>query len=152
MMELSTIRGLPSAAKNLGFAGLIPQAIALLMALDNTWKFAGLASGYFYAALIFSFLGGLWWGIAISRSDAPQWIFGAAVVPSLLAFASGIPWMIGTGWPGPSLFLLAALMILSLFVDHRLKQLGLISEALFAMRVRLSLGLGALTFALGLLA
>jgi Protein of unknown function (DUF3429) len=152
MLQQSTPPDLPGLAKNLGFAGLIPQAIAVLMALDSTQHFAGLAAGYFYAALIFSFLGGLWWGVAITRPGAPQWIYVAAVTPSLFAFASGIPWMIGTGWPGPSLIALSIALVLSLLVDNRLKQLGLISEALFGLRVRLSLGLGALTLLLGLLA
>jgi hypothetical protein len=138
-------------AKNLGLAGLIPQVIAVLMALDNSQHFAGLAAGYFYAALIFSFLGGLWWGVAISHSDPPKWIYAAAISPSLIAFASGIPWMIGTRWPGPSLFALSIALILSLLVDHALKQLTLMSDAMFALRLRLSLGLGGLTFLLGLL-
>jgi hypothetical protein len=37
-------------------------------------------------------------------------------------------------------------------VDRRLKHLGLISEALFSLRVQLSVGLGALTLGLALLA
>lgn len=152
MLPQSTPPNLPSLAKNLGFAGMIPQAIAVLMALDNTEHFAGLAAGYFYAALIFSFLGGLWWGVAISQPGAPSWLYVAAVTPSLLAFASGIPWMIGTGWPGPSLIALSIALVLSLLVDHRLKQLDLVSDAIFALRMRLSLGLGALTLVLGWLA
>lgn len=136
----------------LGYAGLLPQALALLLTLDGADRYVGLAAGYFYAALILSFLGGLWWGLAAASPKAPRWAFVAAIVPSLLAFATGIPWMIGTTWPGPSLIILALALILSLGVDFRLKQTGLMPDGLFALRVRLSLGLGTLTLALGLLA
>jgi Protein of unknown function (DUF3429) len=143
---------LQQAAKGLGFAGLLPQSLAVLLALDSASRYVALAAGYFYAALILSFLGGLWWGLAAAASKPPQWSFAAAVGPSLLAFATGVPWMIGTTWPGPSLIVLAVALVASLSVDLRLRRLELMSGDLFALRVRLSLGLGALTLALGLLA
>ena len=88
-----------------------------------------LSAGYFYAALIFSFLGGLWWGMAVANPRAPKWLYAAAVVPSLLAFSSGIPWMIGARWPAPSLVVLAIGLVAALLVDLRLNKLGIIKRA-----------------------
>lgn len=61
---------LPRAAWALGLAGLIPQAVALLATFSEGDRYIGLAAGYFYAALIFSFLGGLWCGASQSRTTA----------------------------------------------------------------------------------
>lgn len=50
---------LPRAALRFGFAGLLPQVIALfLVATDAEQRWSALAVGYAHAALIFSFLGG----------------------------------------------------------------------------------------------
>jgi hypothetical protein len=136
----------------LGYAGLLPQSYALLLGLDDADRYIGLAAGYFYAALILSFLGGIWWGLAAAAEQSPPWIFLAAVIPSLVAFATGYPWMTGQTWPGPSLIVLAAALVASLAVDFRLNRLGLMTNSLLGLRVRLSLGLGGLTLALGLLA
>jgi hypothetical protein len=143
---------LPLSANWLGYAGLLPQALALSLSLNEADRYIGLAAGYFYAALILSFLGGIWWGLAAAAAKPPRWIYAAAVLPSLLAFATGVPWMIGTTWPGPSLIIIGLALVIALAVDLRLKQLGLMSEGLFGLRMRLSLGLGGLTLALGLLA
>lgn len=96
----------PRIAVILGIAGIAPQIWALLATFNETNRYVGLAAGYFYAALIFSFLGGLWWGVASTREDAPEWLYVAAIVPSLIAFSTGIPWMTGAPWPGPSLAVL----------------------------------------------
>ncbi len=143
---------LQQPARWLGYAGLLPQALALSLGLDDADRYIGLAAGYFYAALILSFLGGLWWGLAAAAEKPPPWVYGAAVVPSLLAFATGVPWMTGATWPGPSLIALAVALVASLLVDFRLKQMGLMTDGMFGLRMRLSLGLGGLTLALGLLA
>jgi len=135
-------------AQWLGLAGLLPQMAAVLATLVEPWRFIALAAGFLYAGLILSFTGGLWWGIAASRREAPDWLFGAAVVPSLLAFASGIPWMTGGTWPGPSLALLGAGLFAAPFVDRTLFRLGLIDATLLRLRERLSYALGALTIVL----
>ncbi|UVO53005.1 DUF3429 domain-containing protein [Sphingomonas sp. SUN039] len=139
---------LPRMAAVLGLAGLLPQIAAVLATFSEADRFIGLAAGYFYAALILSFLGGLWWGVAASRKEAPEWLYVAAVAPSLIAFASGIPWMNGTTWPGPSLVLLGIALLLSILVDRALFQLGLIDKNLLGLRLILSPGLGALTLLL----
>ncbi|MFM9977931.1 MAG: DUF3429 domain-containing protein [Sphingomonadaceae bacterium] len=143
---------LPRVAYLLGFAGLVPQALALGLTFSEDSLFIGLAAGFFYAALIFSFLGGIWWGVAATSGDAPTWLYPVAVVPSLLAFASGVPWMNGSAWPGPSLAVLGVGILLSPSVDFVLMRLGVIDRDLFGLRVLLSLGLGLLTMALAVAA
>ena len=141
---------IPRFAVMLGIAGLLPQVAALLMTFTEAHRYTGLAAGFFYAALIFSFLGGLWWGVAATRQDAPEWLFVAAVVPSLIAFASGIPWMVGGTWPGPSLGYLGIAILASALVDRAIFRRGLIDRSLWHLRLGLSLGLGGLTLLLAL--
>ena len=139
---------LPRIAFVFGVAGLAPQVLALLATFSEADRYTGLAAGYFYAALIFSFLGGLWWGVAASRRGAPGWLYVVAVMPSLIAFASGIPWMVGGTWPGPSLAYLGIAIFASAMIDRRLFALALIDRSLWHLRLVLSLGLGALTLLL----
>lgn len=114
-------------------------------------RFAALAIGMAYAGLIFSFLGGAWWGIAAAapaaeRRQALGWLWVAAVMPSLLALAAWIPWVFGEQWPEPSLAMLGAAILLSPVIDARLGPLA--PRWWLALRVPLSLGLGAATFAM----
>jgi Protein of unknown function (DUF3429) len=139
---------LPRAALVLGWAGLIPQLVACWLTLLPADRFIGLAAGYFYAALIFSFLGGTWWGIGAANRAAPKWVFAAAIIPSLIAFATGVPWMTGAPWPGPSLFILGLGLLGSPLVDWRLRGLGLMGTDAFRLRLLLSAGLGGLTLVL----
>lgn len=133
----------------LGLAGLIPQVCAVLALLgdDPATRFPALALAYAYAALILSFLGGLWWGIAAKSDAPPTWIWGAAVAPSLIALASAWPWMVGLSWPGPSLVALGVALIAALGIDLALIRRGLAPPGWLALRAPLSLGLGALTLA-----
>lgn len=146
-------RALPAVAIGLGYAGLLPQALALAMVLFGgpAWRFTGLSLAFAYAALIFSFLGGVWWGLA-ARSDTalPRWVWLASVTPALLSLASAWPWATGDEWPGPSLLGLGIAIGLSMAVDLRLKQLGMTPPRWLSLRLPLSLGLGGLTFAIGI--
>jgi len=139
------------SARLLGFAGLLPQLICLAAAFDDGTRYTALSAAFFYAALILSFLGGFWWGLAVASPGAPQWVYGVAIVPSLFAFASGIPWMIGATWPGPSLGLLGIALIAALWVDVRLNRLGLMPDWMLSLRIILSAGLGGITLALAAL-
>ena len=142
------LRSLPQAALVLGVAGLLPQILAYAATFDEGDRYVGLAAGFFYAALILSFIGGLWWGVAAARWDAPGWLYAASVMPSLIAFASGIPWMTGAAWPQPSLGWLGLCLLGSTVVDVRLARLGMIAAEMLRLRAVLSLGLGLLTLAL----
>nr|WP_137678595.1 DUF3429 domain-containing protein [Parerythrobacter lutipelagi] len=137
----------PTEAHWLGYAGLLPQLLAVAGALhEGEWRWMAQAAGFAYAALIFSFLGGIWWGQAITSKRPPKWVFAISVIPSLIALALFLPWVMGWNWPGPSLLWLGLLIALSPIVDRRL---GLSAPGFMRLRVHLSIGLGALTIVLG---
>lgn len=138
----------------LGYAGLVPQIICLGMVVGgHEWRYSALAGGFAYAAAIFSFLGGVWWGQSLaSAKDGRPASAGAyvlAVMPSLLAVALFLPWTFGWEWPGPALFYLGALIALSPMVD---RALGFAAPDFLRLRWHLSLGLGGLTVVLGIMA
>ena len=152
-MTASQKFALPVIASALGLAGLVPLGlvVAALLFGGPEVRFAALSLGYAYAALIFSFLGGVWWGLAtMGGSRTPRWTWVAAVVPSLLALATAWPWATGGNWPSPSLLVLGLLLGLSPLVDLRLKAAGLTPAGWMVLRMPLSLGLGFLTILAGL--
>ncbi|MEL6877853.1 MAG: DUF3429 domain-containing protein [Pseudomonadota bacterium] len=141
---------LTPAARLLGYAGLLPQIIALGLAMSGgELAYVALAGGFAYAALIFSFLGGVWWGQALQKGNAGAGVYLVAVLPSLLGLALFLPWTFGWEWPGPALLYLGVLIGLSPLVDRALRYA---KRDFMQMRWHLSLGLGALTIALGLVA
>lgn len=138
---------LSPAARALGYAGLVPQVLCLgLVLMGHEWRYSALAGGFAYAAAIFSFLGGVWWGQAVLSGRATTGAYLIAVMPSLIAVALFLPWTIGWEWPGPALFYLGALIALSPFVD---RALGFAAPDFLKLRWHLSVGLGALTIVLG---
>lgn len=140
---------LSATARALGYAGLLPQVICItLIVIEHEWRYAALAGGFAYAAAIFSFLGGVWWGQALVSGRATTGAYLLAVLPSLLAVALFLPWTFGWDWPGPALFYLGALIAGSPLID---RALGFARADFMRLRWHLSLGLGALTIALGLL-
>ena len=82
----------PVAALLLGYAGLLPPIIGIAWRLIDPAKGgAANALALFYAALILSFLGGMWWGAATARVSGAAltlWL-AVAVMPSLVALAAG---------------------------------------------------------------
>ncbi len=148
---MDTNASLTPAAKWLGYAGLLPQIICLsLAASGHDYAYTALAGGFAYAAAIFSFLGGVWWGQAIaSGKKAGAGAYLVAVMPSLIAVALFLPWSLGWDWPGPALLYLGVFILLSPLAD---KALGYAARDFLRLRVQLSAGLGALTIALGFVA
>ena len=145
---------LTPASRWLGYAGLLPQVICLGLALtEHEYAYTALAGGFAYAAAIFSFLGGVWWGQAIQKGKggigigAGAGAYVIAVMPSLIAVALFLPWSFGWEWPGPALLYLGAFLALSPMVD---RALGFAAPDFLRLRWHLSLGLGGLTIALGL--
>ena len=132
----------------LGVSGLIPQMLALAL----TWHppHAALAqfAGFLYAALIFSFIGGLWWGIAAANRAAPKWLFAVAVVPALIAFGASLIWVARTGSAGLSLRIVGTALVVSPLIDWWLGRAGLVPRGWLFMRLVLSFGLGALTLSM----
>ena len=145
-----TAPALPPAAKALGYAGLLPQVFCVAMVLaGHEWRYAALAGGFAYSAAIFSFLGGVWWGQAVQSGRATTGAYLLAVMPSLLAVGLFLPWSFGWDWPGPALLYLGALILGSPLID---RGLGFAGADFLKLRWHLSIGLGSLTIALGLLA
>ena len=127
--------------------------LALVVGGGDAWRFGALALGWLYAALIFSFLGGLWWGLAAAAGPrAPGWLYCISVLPSLLALATLAPWLIGEPWPGPSLVWLGLGILASPLVDRRIAALGLTPPWWLALRLLLSAGLGLMAIVMGLAA
>ncbi|MFN3863873.1 MAG: DUF3429 domain-containing protein [Erythrobacter sp.] len=145
----SPVAELGKTARLLGYAGLFPQMVCLAMVLTgHEWRYSALGGGFAYAAAIFSFLGGMWWGQAVQSGRATAGAYLVAVLPSLMAAALFLPWTFGWEWPGPALLYLGALIALSPMVD---RALGFADRDFQRLRWHLSLGLGSLTIALGLL-
>ncbi|MFM7027889.1 MAG: DUF3429 domain-containing protein [Chakrabartia sp.] len=136
---------LEGRARWLGYAGLLPQVLAVLLLTDPVLRWTAIAGGFGYAALIFSFLGGVWWGVGVSNPQAPRWIYVAAVLPSLIAFAAYLPWIFGWEWPGPSLVALSIALLLSPVIDHEIALTVALPEGWLRLRRTLSTGLAWLT-------
>lgn len=133
-------------ALRLGYAGLLPQAFAVFLLVEGSGMgWLATAGGYGYAALIFSFLGGLWWAFAMLNAGAPRWIYGAAIAPSLIALATFLPWTWGWEWPGSSLGILAVCLLLSPKVDRAIALAVPVPSGWLRLRLHLSLGLGSMT-------
>ena len=136
-------------ASALGAAGLLPL-LAVLVVLagdfDTDLRRTALTIGHGYAALILSFLGGLWWGLAAaSAGRAPAWVWGAAVVPSLVAFFPLAGMALGLIGVKLALGLTGMGLILALLIDHMLVTRGLAPGWWMSLRMPLSLGLGGMS-------
>ena len=147
------LKSIPPLPRLLGLAGLMPMAglLWLVLAGGDSTRYAALALGWLYAALIFSFIGGLWWGLtATAGTNAPTWLWLISVVPSLAALATLIPWLIGEPWPGPSLVWLGLAILVSPLVDRQIAARGLTPSWWLALRITLSGGLGPMAIIMGL--
>lgn len=147
---------MPQTALIAGYCGLLPQILAaILVFTDSEYRWTGLAAAYGYAALIFSFLGGIWWGFGMTarKTDAAAGpIFILAVAPSLISFATYLPWIWGWEWPGPSLAWIGIFLIASPLADRWLQHRCHLPAGWMKLRWHLSLGLGGLTLLLAIMA
>ncbi|MFM2301814.1 MAG: hypothetical protein RLZZ84_1550 [Pseudomonadota bacterium] len=143
---------LPRPAVLLGLSGLAPQALCVaFVAMSGQGEWVGLAAGCFYAAVILSFLGGLWWMAGLLGGEARAWIYGLAVLPSLAGWAALMPWVLGWSWPAPSLIALGALLLLSPLVDFAIARHLAFPPGWLRLRIAMAVGLGVLTLALAAL-
>lgn len=140
----------PPLARALGFAGLLPQTAAVAaLALGAEGRFTIGVLGVTYAALIFSFLGGAWWGLAARAENPPAWTWGLAVAPTLLALAAiGTVLSFRIPLSQVGVALIGAAILLSPLVDRAFVRAGLAPAWWMRLRLPLSIGLGLLTLAL----
>lgn len=102
-------------AQRLGFAGLVPFIVLTLMALLDLNGDLAITLFILYSAIIFSFLGGIHWGLCMLDADTDhrrslQW----SMVPSVTGFAV----LVATQLPicrDSTLSFLAILALLHLF-------------------------------------
>lgn len=149
------MKNVPRWPRLLGLAGLLPQLAAVLAAFlgPEEWNEPARVIGTLYAALIFTFLGGTWWGIAAGAPAAERrgglaWVWVAAVVPSLAAFGLVGAWMLELLPLEPVLIMLGAGLLVALSVDSRLGSLS--PRWWMQLRVPLSVILASATIALAL--
>jgi hypothetical protein len=141
---------LSPSARILGLSGLIPPAWATLTVFANAeLRWGAMAIAYAYATIIFSFLGGVWWGLALKAERPMPWIYGIAVLPSLIGVATFLPWIWGYVWPAPSMVLLGLCIMASPLVDHLIGRMTNLPIGWLKLRWILSLGLGGMTLLLG---
>lgn len=145
----------------LGIAGLLPSGAGLALTLlgvratdDLGWilAVAGYCLAMGYGALILSFLGGIWWGYAMRREERQGRLAVVAVLPSLIALATvamGVADLPGPPPPLPAIVLGTAI-VATLIVDRHLVRSGDAPANWLRLRAPLSIGLGALTIAVGI--
>lgn len=142
----------PVAASLLGYAGLLPPMVAIAVrVIDPAKGGMMLALALLYAALILSFLGGMWWGAAAARVSGAAltlWL-AVAVVPTLVALAAGAVLFASVV---SAAAIVAAGLLGSLLVDMALVRAGHVPPWWMKLRIPLSVGLAALTLLAGLLA
>lgn len=144
---------LPRPLVLLGLSGWLPQAVCVaVVALSAPYQWAALAAGCFYAAVILSFLGGLWWMAGLLDGERRAWIYVLAVIPSLAAWAALLPWIAGWNWPVPSLIALGALLLGSPLADAVLARHITFPDGWLRLRAIMAGGLGVLTLVLAGLA
>jgi hypothetical protein len=103
-----------------------------------------------YAALILSFLGGMWWMQALLRSDGRWWPYLLAVAPSLIGWGALLVVLGGIAPPAAALVALALALLASPLGDREIGPLLRGVPAWRQLRLTLSGGLGALTLLLAL--
>lgn len=138
-------RTLPRAALLLGCAGLLPAFGALigLWLAPGAWRQYAFYLGAAYPAIILSFLGGAWWGLASARASRERLpaLLTLSICPSLVAVA------ILLALTPARLALLSLVIGLTPLVDRALAAQGLTPPWWMRLRAPLSTGLSLLTLA-----
>lgn len=140
------VQTLPRPPITFGLAGLLPQAICLALVIqDGPARWIALAAACFYAALILSFLGGLWWMAAMLSGLRSASYYAISVLPSLFGLSALLPWCLGWSWPGPSLIALGLALLASPLVDRALARQVQLPSGWLQLRMVMAAGLGLMT-------
>ena len=127
---------IPRPALLLGAAGLLPSlAMPVLLAAGDAAAAFALKAGPAYGALIASFIGGAWWGLAANRAgDAAltRWLV-LSVLPMLAA------WVALLLPPQAGLLMLAVIFALLPLADRAAQAGALAPEWWWRLRLPLSL-------------
>lgn len=136
----------------LGAAGLLPAIACVTLAIvEPATRAAAAIVGGGYAALILSFLGGMWWMQALLRSDGRWWPYLLAVAPSLIGWGALLAAVVRPVPTAAALMMLAVALFSSPLGDREIGPLLREVPAWRRLRLMLSGGLGALTLLLALL-
>lgn len=142
---------LPRPPVILGLSGILPQALLVIVTMVlPLWRWAAIAAGCFYAAIILSFLGGMWWMLGLLTGRRDWGLYLLAVVPSLVGWAALLPGLPGWSGPAPSLIVLGLCLLASPLVDRTLNRDDTLPADWLRLRLRraMSTGLGLTTIAL----
>jgi hypothetical protein len=134
---------LPPAVRLLGLSGILPQLACIGYALVFEASFAGQA-GLAYAAVILSFLGGLWWMAALLSDLRDPTPYVVAVLPSLIGWGAML-------WPAGGLWLVALCLLASPLVDISLSRRIALPKVWLRLRWQMASGLGLTTLTLATL-
>ena len=124
----------PEMPRFLGWAGLIPFAVAALCTHSGVDGLYGFLGGTGYAAIILAFLGAVHWGLAMQDNRQNYWYLWA-VTPSLLATVTLM--LFDVQW---RLVALIPLFGLVWSVDMQAAQRGLFPRWYMALRNQLTIG------------
>ena len=130
-------------ARLAGYAGLAPLVVPLLVLWWHPeWTEPAVTVQHTYAALILSFLGGIYWGVALNHQSG-SWIWLSALPslwawPALLMPPASSTWMLMMGF---------ALMFL---LDQAARERGWIRRWFYQLRITLS-AVAIVSLLLGLL-
>ncbi|MCR0983553.1 DUF3429 domain-containing protein [Roseomonas populi] len=134
---------LPTPARILGPAGLIPFAgMALLALASPEWRPDALRGLIAYGAAIASFLGAVHWGLALHPAPGEEGAawgrMGLGVLPALAAWIALL-------MPGfrPGLITLAVILVATALVETLAARRGLVPAPYLRLRWGLSLGAAA---------
>ncbi len=137
---------IPLPAMILGGAGVVPLFLSVIMAavVPDVFGLPLIRVAIVYSAVILSFLGGMYWGMASSAlvaqpvASEPPGMLGWSVVPALLGWiAAFLPPPIGAS-------ALAVMFIAVLFLDRRCVLLRYVPEWWMRLRIRLTAAMVAI--------
>lgn len=127
----------------MGLSGILPQLACIGLALSYDAVFAAEA-GLAYAAIILSFLGGMWWIQGLLAGSRSKAVYVIAVLPSLIGWGAML-------LPSGGLVVVALCLLASPLVDRNLLRLSTLPEGWISLRWQMASGLGLASIVLALI-